>query len=177
MIPNLKYLLAGVEVKSTALALESWDHGPRHWRDVARVGIRLAEATPGADPELIFLFGLLHDTRRINEWHDPDHGRRAAEIVPQLLQAGLVQLEPTRAALLVQAIANHVEGVTTLEPTVGCCWDADRLTLGRVGVVPKLSYLSTHAAKDESTMAWADEVTRGQDQPWKSIHTSFGHGP
>ena len=31
--------------------------------------------------------------------------------------------------------------------TIGTCWDADRLDLGRVGVIPSVDFMSTHAGK------------------------------
>lgn len=37
---------------------------------------------------------------------------------------------------------------THLNPTIGVCWDADRLDLTRVGMTPKPKLLSTQAARD-----------------------------
>ena len=33
-------------------------------------------------------------------------------------------------------------------PTIGTCWDADRLDLGRVGIVPQPKFMSTAFAKE-----------------------------
>lgn len=38
---------------------------------------------------------------------------------------------------------DHDKGETTTDPTIGCCWDADRLDLGRVGKKPDPAYMST----------------------------------
>ena len=53
-------------------------HGVAHWARVLENGRRLASET-GANIEVVSLFAVLHDSRRINEGSDPDHGLRAAE--------------------------------------------------------------------------------------------------
>src|SRR5262245_60049335 len=58
----------------------SWVHGEQHWRAVAHAGLVLCRALPDADAEVVFLFGLLHDSRRRNENRDPEHGPRAARL-------------------------------------------------------------------------------------------------
>jgi uncharacterized protein len=40
---------------------------------------------------------------------------------------------------------HHSEGAVHADPTVQTCWDADRLDLGRVGVMPDAKFLSAHA--------------------------------
>ena len=42
----------------------------------------------------------------------------------------------------------QADGETTTDPTIGCCWDADRLDLGRVGIEPEAEYQSTVAARE-----------------------------
>ena len=32
--------------------------------------------------------------------------------------------------------------------TIGTCWDADRLDLGRVGVIPSVDFMSTQDGKE-----------------------------
>ena len=59
------------------------DHGVAHWARVLENGLRLAEET-GAHVEVVRLFAVLHDSRRINEVTDPDHGPRAAEFARTL---------------------------------------------------------------------------------------------
>lgn len=128
-------------------ALGSALHGPRHWRAVARVGAELARRTPGADPDLVLLFAFAHDTRRRHDGHDPDHGRRAAAAVRELAAGGALDLDPARLALLCRACAGHADGSTSADPTVGACWDADRLNLWRVGLAPARGLLSTAASR------------------------------
>ncbi|HHQ48539.1 MAG TPA: hypothetical protein ENK19_06605, partial [Acidobacteria bacterium] len=52
-------------------------HGVKHWARVERNGLWLARRT-GAVPWLVTLFALFHDSQRLNDAHDPDHGPRAA---------------------------------------------------------------------------------------------------
>jgi uncharacterized protein len=44
-------------------------------------------------------------------------------------------------------IRRHAEGHTSDDPTIGVCWDADRLDLGRVGMRPRARYMSTAAGR------------------------------
>ena len=58
-------------------------HGPDHWRRVERNAVILAART-GARIEVVRLFALFHDSKRINEGWDPGHGRRGAMFAAQL---------------------------------------------------------------------------------------------
>jgi uncharacterized protein len=49
------------------------DHGVAHWARVLENGLKLAQGT-GASVEVVQLFAVLHDSRRINE--STDHGPR-----------------------------------------------------------------------------------------------------
>jgi len=44
-------------------------HGLTHWARVLENGLRLCEAT-GADTEVVTLFAIFHDARRVNEYRD-----------------------------------------------------------------------------------------------------------
>jgi uncharacterized protein len=123
-------------------------HGEQHWWCVAATGLDLAGSVPGADPELAFLFGLLHDTRRENDAHDPGHGPRASRYARELSAAGALQLGADRLELLCHAIDLHTLGHRSNDPTVGVCWDADRLHLPRVGTTLDPALLSTAAAAE-----------------------------
>jgi uncharacterized protein len=63
----------------------------------------------------------------------------------------------------------HTEASPTDEPTLGVCWDADRLNLWRVGKEPLPQYLSTPRAKNPETIEWARRL-QVQDFPWGSVH-------
>jgi uncharacterized protein len=49
-------------------------HGVAHWARVMENGLRVAGET-GADFEVVRLFALLHDSRRLSDGGDPEHGR------------------------------------------------------------------------------------------------------
>ncbi len=66
---NLKPILQAI-LEDYALPLGD-DHGVTHWARVLENGRKLAEAT-GANVEVVSLFAVLHDSRRINEVTDPD---------------------------------------------------------------------------------------------------------
>jgi uncharacterized protein len=132
-------------------------HGPAHWLRVLANGRALAALTPDADAEVVGLFALLHDSRRVNEHTDPQHGERAADFVRQLSDQGLLPIKGSRVAVLAAACARHELGEVSDHPTIGCCWDADRLELSRLHRRPKAELLSTKAALDPALQggAWA----------------------
>lgn len=149
-------------VLAAAWSAGSRDHGEEHWRAVAQEGVLLAALTPGADAELAFLFGLIHDTRRLTEFDDPDHGTRAAMYAEDALGD---LLDAERRSLLYAAIRWHDRGGTSDDPTVGVCWDADRLQLGRVGITPDPAFFSTAAGR-RAAAAYVQQVGA---PPWDAL--------
>jgi uncharacterized protein len=129
-------------------------HGIAHWARVLENGLRLAEET-GAIPEVVRLFAILHDSRRVNEGSDPDHGPRAAELA-RMLRRRLFDLPDHEFGLLHRACHGHTHERTHPDVTVQTCWDADRLDLGRVGITPHPSRLCTEVARRPETIKWAD---------------------
>lgn len=131
-------------------------HGPSHWLRVRQNGLALAAMTQGADAAVVELFALLHDGQRRDEWEDSGHGERAARHVRQLASKGLLRLDAVRLELLKAACAGHELGRVSEDPTIGCCWDADRLELSRLRMRPIPRFLSTTAALDPEVQrrAW-----------------------
>jgi uncharacterized protein len=121
-------------------------HGPTHWARVASFGAQLSRETLGADAHVVSVFAMLHDTQRFTDGHDPDHGRRAAEMALDL-RGVLYEVTVEQLELLVEAIAGHADGLLSQDPTIGCCWDADRLDLPRCGIRVDPTRLSTEAGK------------------------------
>ena len=136
-----------------ALPLDG-DHGVAHWARVHENGLRLAEET-GSDDAVVRLFAVLHDSRRVNEHNDPDHGPRAAEFA-RTLRGRAFDLPDREFRLLHRACAGHTHERTHPDPTIQTCWDADRLDLGRVGVTPIPARLCTEVARRPETISWAD---------------------
>lgn len=126
-------------------------HGVAHWARVLENGLRIAEAN-GADREVVTLFALFHDARRVNEDQDDGHGLRGGELA-RSLRGNLVHLDDDRFELLFEACRLHTEGRTIGDRTLLACWDADRLDLGRVGITPDPRRLGTQASRN--LLAWA----------------------
>jgi len=129
-----------------ALGRES-HHGPDHWDKVLSNGKILAGRTPGADVLVVELFALLHDCRRTRDGYDINHGRKAAEGLKEI-RGSLIFLSDEQFGLLESACRGHTDGDISEDPTIGCCWDADRLELSRVGIKPEQRFMSTQAARD-----------------------------
>lgn len=130
-------------VRARATWWHSTLHGIGHWRRVANNVGALAPETPGADLEVALLFALFHDAMRENDGHDPEHGRRGGALARELLDG----LAPVRLDLLVGACDEHADGLVSADPTIGVCWDADRLELPRVGITPDPALFSTEAGR------------------------------
>ena len=134
-------------------------HGDAHWRRVAWTAVDLGKEVRGSDPLVAFLFGLLHDSMRQGDGTDPEHGRRA-EVVIGELNGRLFHLSEPRAELLSTACAGHADGLVSDDPTIGVCWDADRLDLWRLDMQPRAELLSSPAARSRDRIAWARGFTR-----------------
>jgi len=133
------------------------DHGVVHWARVLLNGLCVAEAI-GADREVVTLFALFHDSRRVNEYQDEDHGLRGGELA-RSLRGRLVHLNDERFELLYEACRLHTDGYMVGDRTLLACWDADRLDLGRVGIEPHPDLLCTDAARD--IRKWANARAEG----------------
>jgi uncharacterized protein len=127
-------------------------HGVVHWARVLENGLRLAEAT-GANAEVVTLFALFHDSRRLSDGDDPRHGLRGADFA-ESLRGSLIHLDDRDFELLYEACRLHTDGLTDGDVTMQACWDADRLDLGRVGITPLPHLLCSDAAR--GLLNWAD---------------------
>ena len=139
-------------LKDYALPLDG-DHGVAHWARVLENGYRLAEVT-GANVDVVSLFAVLHDARRLNDFHDPEHGPRAAVLAARL-RGQVFELDEHEFRLLHRACEGHTRERTHPDFTIQTCWDSDRLDLGRVGITPHPSRLCTDIAKKPETINWA----------------------
>ena len=84
-------------VATHALGHEGF-HGRSHWLRVLQNARELATAT-GANQKVLELFAVLHDSQRINENYDPEHGQRASSYAAQL-RGQWFELTDTEMALL-----------------------------------------------------------------------------
>ena len=145
---QLDSLLAAVRERSTGLG--STVHGDLHWRTVGRNGLWIADSHAGVDTTVVFLFALLHDSMRENDWVDPEHGPRAAVLARALHAEETLTIASAQLELLTYACDEHTNGLVSDDPTVGACWDADRLDLPRVGVMPDPELFSTDVARERN---------------------------
>ena len=118
-------------------------HGVPHWARVRHHGLVLADVC-GADPLVVELFAWLHDSQRMDDEEDPDHGLRAANYAMSLGDQ-YFSLSVGQRDQLFCALAEHSDGLVSSDSTIQTCWDADRLDLGRVGITPDTRYLSWEA--------------------------------
>jgi len=128
-------------------------HGVPHWARVLENGRRLSKVT-GAKINVVELFAVFHDSQRINEGTDDGHGRRGAELAKEL-RGIAYELDEEELGLLVKACDLHTEGYLDGDVTLQTCWDADRLDLGRVGIIPRPEKLCTNGARDPDFLKWA----------------------
>lgn len=166
-LPTFARLLEAVLARSTHR--DSALHGEAHWRAVAHTALELAPLVPGADPLVGFLFGLIHDTKRVHDGGDPPHGPRAAAFTQELFDEGLLPIAPAQLTTLSHAIYDHTSGRWSDDPMIGLCWDADRLNLWRCNVTPDPAYLSTAAAREPERIR-AHRRLPGQHTPWTALY-------
>jgi uncharacterized protein len=121
-------------------------HGPTHWKRVERNGLLLASRT-GADVIIVRLFAIFHDSRRLDDGWDKGHGARGAEYAEKLRPI-LPGISDENFEKLHYACTWHADGASSDDVTIGTCWDADRLDLGRVGVIPSAEFMSTAFARE-----------------------------
>ena len=123
----------------------------------------------------VFIFAAVHDTQRLNDGHDPEHGARAATVVETELDHGL---DDERLERLLYALRHHSGGTGPPQhedPTIGACWDSDRLTLDRVGIMPDPRYISTPAVRENMPTFndMAIEFSEGEDLSWEEIAAAY----
>lgn len=149
MIQKDSFLRLAAACEAAAPLVESPLHGRIHWQQVSRIGINIARYHPEVDPWVVLAFGAIHDCRRFDEDADPEHGVRAAQQVTELMKgfdSVLDGLSLEAGMKLYTACSTHTDARRSLDLTIGACYDADRITLPRVGIIPDLRFLSTEAS-------------------------------
>ncbi len=121
-------------------------HGPSHWRRVESNGL-LISTRSGAVQDVVRLFAVFHDSRREHDGWDDIHGARGAAYAATL-RGVLFELSDSHFQLLHYACTWHTHGQLSDNPTIGTCWDADRLDLGRVGQQPDARFMSTEFGRE-----------------------------
>lgn len=121
--------------------LNSNIHGVEHWDRVYDNGQKLANAN--VDLLVVGAFAYLHDVCRENDGEDIYHGLRASEKVDEIRSTLLGVFTDKQISILKQACQYHTTEHKTGNPTIDVCFDADRLDLWRVGIVPDPKRMAT----------------------------------
>jgi uncharacterized protein len=160
-------------------------HGPAHWSRVRRFGALLAEgeALPDEARSCVEIFAWVHDLAREDDYGGNAHAIAGAVYIDQVVPAVFGAVSPDQMTALRAAIRYHSDGMTAPEAleagllaggdwdpglvvaTVGCCWDADRLDLPRVGIVPDGRLMSTSAwRRVQTAVLAAGHVQPGEEE-------------
>lgn len=137
-------------------------HGVEHWDRVARFGTMLYRE--GADMNVILAFAYLHDTERTSNGRDLEHGKRASAFIDTIRGTMLQELSDEQIAKLKRACELHTIEHRTDDMTIDICFDADRMDLLRVNIVP----LPARMATEQGAALVADPGY----SDW--YHTNFG---
>lgn len=116
-------------------------HGVEHWDRVARFGRMLYQE--GADMDVILAFAYLHDSERQNNAVDDEHGKRASAFIDTIRDTELRDLSEEQVAKLKRACELHTIEHRTGDITIDICFDADRMDLLRVGIMPDPKRMAT----------------------------------
>lgn len=145
--------------KQFKLDVHSW-HGINHWERVEKIGLQLAETT-NADIRVVSLFSFLHDSKRTDEDYDPEHGSRAVLFIQELHQADSLDISEKQLDQLCFACMYHSNGNAQSDDiTVQTCWDADRLDLCRLGIIPDDKFLYTEISKQKNIKDFAESLSQ-----------------
>ncbi len=139
-------------------------HGPGHWAQVEFNGLFLAGLN-GADSDVVRLFALFHDSRRIDDGYDKKHGPRGAELAREVRNE-LLPIDDEKFAMLYLACMAHTVASRTSTVTVDTCFDADRLDLVRIGVMPDPVRMATPEGAAIARLAQREGITPDKFRAW-----------
>jgi uncharacterized protein len=154
-IPNLPEIIAWAEEHFAASDI----HDISHWKRVAVNGKLLCECFERRTPwftrkfkekpnlRVITLFAFLHDSHRVDDGCDMEHGPRAAKAINEIRNTLLSYLSDKEFWQLQEAIKYHTSATSHPDVTVATCFDADRLDLVRIGIQPDPQYMATPCGK------------------------------
>ncbi len=182
VLENGRLLAEETGARPAVIELFALFHDSCRWNDCSDPGHGSRGATfaaslrgvlidlPDEEFELLSVACALHSDGRTHvDQRSPAHGRAESECREDLRD------EPTGGIRGMQARG-------TADLTIQTCWDADRLDLGRVGIVVRPARLCTAAARDAKLIAWANR--RGYEgyipplvlDAWGLDPTDFGPG-
>lgn len=130
-------------------------HGFPHWLRVAYNGLMLADNENVSD-NIVVLFAFFHDVKRHGDGFDPEHGQRGSDYLLDRAKYLGKHISREEIELAAKACSTHTDGLITGIKEIGVCWDADRLDLYRVALMPKDLYLSSETARVPEVKEWSD---------------------
>ena len=150
-----------------AFSAKSSIHGPKHWEDVLLNGLYLSNFTD-ADVEIVKYFSCLHDSQRVDDFNDFGHGLRASDFARNHREK--FDLTDDQFEVLLKACAEHTDGFHTDCPTIGTCWDSDRLDLIRVGFKIDSKFLHSQEAKRIADNEDFDDLNKFKQRMVESLY-------
>lgn len=132
-------------------------HGISHWSRVFYYGATLSKIH-NIDLEIIAYFSIFHDSKRMLEDDEPEHGPSAAEFFKKL--DSIIFIKPENKEIIYEACRTHNLVDSTDIKEIGVCYDADRLDLWRVSLEPSDKYLHFDISKQNETKDSARIFTR-----------------
>lgn len=142
-------------------------HGAGHWARVLVNGLMVAAIT-GADLDIVVMFSLFHDARRVNDLYDPPHGKRGGALARRLL-ADDPGWPAEKTGRLAAACTDHTAVRHHADVTIQTCWDADRLDLPRIGAEVDCAYLGAWSVAGQEIIAAATARARAKQLPFGDL--------
>lgn len=126
-------------------------HGYNHWKNVEKIGHYIADRN-GADKKIISAFAFLHDIGKTVQFAEPGHGEKSVKIIKEIFKKEYLELNDEQYVKLLEAVSKHDKSDAKSDDiTIQTCWDADRLDLPRVYILPDKNLLYTEVGKSEET--------------------------
>ncbi len=141
LLPSIRLMLDAAAERCIGYVqfMHSSIHGVNHWRAVALLAGVIAHCE-GVCVESAVVSGYLHDCGRRDDGEDPNHPDSSADLADRVLRRWYGHLD---RAQICAAIREHASGTISNDPQCGALWDADRLTLDRLGYDIDPGLLST----------------------------------
>jgi uncharacterized protein len=146
-------------------------HFTDHWARVLENG-RCLVSQNNARLDVVELFAVFHDSGRVSDGRDPQHGTNGARIAAAM-RGRLFDIDQAGMDLLDLACRMHTAGGIEADLTVQTCWDSDRLDLLRADIYPSARRLCTPAARDPQMIAWASQRASSRYVP-QNVYAEWG---
>ena len=87
----------------------------------------------------------------------------------ELGEEGVQLLDEPRFWTLLDGLRLHSDGRVSGDPTIGTCWDADRLHLPRVSIRPDPALFSTRATHHPAALSAAEALRERGPPVWHEL--------